>query len=249
VLKLAVQLVERLQVLSDFSIVHGDIQPGNFLMGKGNDNCTVHLIDFGLSRLSGVSDKNINIFRGAFSKDFLIDSIDNNVLSNNFTLRGTLIFSSVRVMRGEPCTAWDDLESLAYSLAYLLCNDLPWARLATNKEPEVSSFESAMNYDFDKILIKDVLQSKVDCSPDDICSSNVRSSRAAMAISLLLRHVNDRHLFEKPDLNMLIAMLQDQLAVEKAAVSSRSELEYEYDWVKEGISWSETDGHLINSFY
>lgn len=71
VLRIAMQLLTRLEDLADFGIVHGDVQPGNFLMGKGSDKDknTVHLIDFGLARLpaaiSTKADGSGKPFRGA----------------------------------------------------------------------------------------------------------------------------------------------------------------------------------------
>ena len=54
VIGLATQMIDRLESLSSCGIVHGDIQLGNFLMGKDGPHHrrTVHLIDFGLSSLS-----------------------------------------------------------------------------------------------------------------------------------------------------------------------------------------------------
>ena len=41
VLLIAEQMIDRLEVLSNFNIVHGDIQPGNILLGRGDHNSTV----------------------------------------------------------------------------------------------------------------------------------------------------------------------------------------------------------------
>ena len=82
-LNLALQLLKRLQVLSDFSIVHGDIQPGNMLMGRAAENCTVHLIDFGLSQLDNADQKDEKMFRRAFSR--VVKTIFDDRTSNNET--------------------------------------------------------------------------------------------------------------------------------------------------------------------
>lgn len=104
VLKLAEQMIDRLRVISGFNIVHGDIQPGNFLMGRGACNGTVHLIDFGLSSLNTINGTDAKLFRGAFSGD--LRSVEK---TEEGALRGTLTFSSKGVMNGDPCTQKDDL--------------------------------------------------------------------------------------------------------------------------------------------
>ena len=54
VLFIADQLLQRLESLSLSHVVHGDIQPGNFLMGcqSAHDHRMVHLIDFGLAYMT-----------------------------------------------------------------------------------------------------------------------------------------------------------------------------------------------------
>ncbi|GAX77930.1 hypothetical protein CEUSTIGMA_g5372.t1 [Chlamydomonas eustigma] len=65
VLNLASQMLLRLQSLASCRIVHGDIQPGNMLMGKDDPGKqrTVHLIDFGLSRRAKRQRDGSHIFR------------------------------------------------------------------------------------------------------------------------------------------------------------------------------------------
>ena len=110
--------------------MHCDLSPANWLMGLGpgtgtgegesqgegttpggsSDNGTVHLIDFGLAHLDADA------------------TTTTTTTTATDALRGTLLFSSAAAMRGVRCSYKDDLECLAYALAYLLCNDLPWSR-------------------------------------------------------------------------------------------------------------------------
>lgn len=47
---LALQMLDRLEVLHDHGYVHGDIAPENMLMGLNNDSVFVFLVDFGRSK-------------------------------------------------------------------------------------------------------------------------------------------------------------------------------------------------------
>jgi len=128
VIALSTQMIDRLESLSSCGIVHGDIQLGNFLMGKDGPHHrrTVHLIDFGLSASTRPS-------KGPSSPPCLDPAstsstgrYDSNcsdppaggrgVLSGRVS--GTLDFSSSHVLQGLPPRPQDDLESLAYCLAY-----------------------------------------------------------------------------------------------------------------------------------
>lgn len=112
-------------------------------MGKDAEkNNTVHLIDFGLAELTGLDSSTMpssssGNFRGAFKRDDRVvgaaaeedeNSNDEDNVSDKcdsaLNIKGTLTFSSISAMKNEVCYAKDDLESLAYSLAYLLQNQV-----------------------------------------------------------------------------------------------------------------------------
>jgi len=46
VLMLSEQMIDRLATLHSVGIVHRDVKPGNFVMGKGENSNVVYLIDF-----------------------------------------------------------------------------------------------------------------------------------------------------------------------------------------------------------
>ncbi len=47
---LADQMISRLEVLHDKSILHRDIKPENFVIGLGKTSKNVYLLDFGLGK-------------------------------------------------------------------------------------------------------------------------------------------------------------------------------------------------------
>ena len=100
VLFLADQLLQRLESLSLSHIVHGDIQPGNFLMGcqSVHDHRMVHLIDFGLAHMT----QNTPVSNTEQHSDTV--SGQNSGTVGLGTIRGTLLFASINGMIGKPCT-------------------------------------------------------------------------------------------------------------------------------------------------
>ena len=51
---LALQFIERLQILHENSYIHRDIKPENFVIGVNKDVKNVYLIDFGLAKLYSI---------------------------------------------------------------------------------------------------------------------------------------------------------------------------------------------------
>ena len=163
------QMLARLESLSHCGLVHGDVQPANFLMGKDDatHKRTVHLIDFGLSSKfmvpsdaaarGGNGDGGLNGGRSnvdgrqasMLQTALQASSPDHNGshASTSYAaaspaaaaatplgrsrgkVSGTLEFSSSRVLQGLTAQPRDDLESLAYCLAYLLHGHLPWSEM------------------------------------------------------------------------------------------------------------------------
>lgn len=100
-------------------MLHRDIKPENFMMGVGNYDQYVHLIDFGLSRKyrSGRTGRHI-------------------LLKSNCSLTGTARYASVNAHQGIEQTRRDDMESLGFLLMYFIKGKLPWQGLKAGNRAE-----------------------------------------------------------------------------------------------------------------
>ena len=112
------QVIDRIQWVHSKNIVHRDIKPDNFLIGKKDPNI-IYLIDFGLSKKYRSSTTNRHIRFGFTGK-----------------LTGTVRFASANALRGGEQSRRDDIESIGYMFVYFLKKKLPWQGITGNKKME-----------------------------------------------------------------------------------------------------------------
>ena len=111
----ALQSLDRLEYIHSKNIVHKDIKPTNFCIGKKDPNL-VYIIDFGMSKKyrSSRTGKHIK-----FKK--------------NKTASGTLNYMSIHHFQGYEYSRRDDLESFGYTLIFLMEKTLPWVKVEKHK--------------------------------------------------------------------------------------------------------------------
>ena len=112
------QIVQRIEYLHSKNLLHRDIKPDNFLIGKGNKKNTIYAIDFGLSKKYKDSRTGLHIpYRDG--KD----------------LTGTARYASINTHLGVEQSRRDDIESLGYMMVYLMKGHLPWQGMV-NSNPK-----------------------------------------------------------------------------------------------------------------
>jgi serine/threonine protein kinase len=119
ILLIACEMLERIKHLHDCHHVHRDIKPENFLVGKGNTESTIYLIDFGLAKRYRDEQTRIHI-----------------CYKDNKNLTGTARYASRNAHKGIEQSRRDDLESIGYVLVYFLKGSLPWQGLKCKDKEE-----------------------------------------------------------------------------------------------------------------
>ena len=108
------QIIERLEYIHEKSLIHRDIKPDNFIMGKKETQNIVHLIDFG------------------FCKRYISDNMIHMNIQTGLPLIGTPNYVSINVHDGISASRRDDIESVGYVLIYLLNKD--WTNITREKK-------------------------------------------------------------------------------------------------------------------
>ena len=115
---LGIEMLKILKNIHDKHYIHRDIKPDNFAIGY-SDQSQLYLLDFGLAKQ----------YRSA-------KTLQQNPMLKNKKLTGTARYASINALRGYDQSRRDDLESVAYVLAYLLRGNLPWQGIVVKTKEE-----------------------------------------------------------------------------------------------------------------
>ena len=106
---IGIQVLDRLKYIHNKNVIHRDIKPDNFVIGKNKNKNIIYLIDFGLAK--------------QYRNSKTLEHIPFKMIKR---LTGTARYASINALKGGERSRKDDLESLTYMILYFLKGRLPW---------------------------------------------------------------------------------------------------------------------------
>ena len=113
---LGIEMIRRIRYVHSRYHIHRDIKPDNFMIGRGEHENDIYIIDFGLAKKYFSTSKNQHI-RFCEGKSLI----------------GTARYCGRNAHRGYEQGRKDDIESIGYVLMYFLIGRLPWQGLKIKK--------------------------------------------------------------------------------------------------------------------
>ena len=130
VLMIMDQLVSRIEFIHSKNLLHRDIKPDNFLVGRGKKKHIIYAIDFGLSKKYKDSKTGLHIpYRDGKS------------------LTGTARYASINTHLGIEQSRRDDIEALGYMMVYFMKGSLPWQGMVINDPKKKYDRIKQLKYD------------------------------------------------------------------------------------------------------
>ena len=135
---LAIKMLKIIKTLHRAGLVHRDIKPDNIVLGQNKHSSSFYLIDFGLS------------------KKYMTDRGKHVVMKRDQPFIGSPGYASCASHEGVTLSRKDDIESLFYTLVFLIKGDLPWYYIKNPKHTKEQRME-------------EMKKLKLNCTTSKIC--------------------------------------------------------------------------------
>ncbi len=116
---LGIEMIKRIQYIHSKYYIHRDIKPDNFMIGRGQNEKKIYIIDFGLAK-----------------KYYSVSKAQHIKFITGKHLIGTARYCGRNAHRGYEQGRRDDIESIGYVLMYFLLGILPWQGLKVRKNED-----------------------------------------------------------------------------------------------------------------
>ena len=116
---LGIEMIKRIQFIHQKYYIHRDIKPDNFMTGRGENEKSIYIIDFGLAK-----------------KYYSVSKAQHIKFCTGKHLIGTARYCARNAHRGYEQGRRDDIESIGYVLMYFLLGVLPWQGLKIKKNED-----------------------------------------------------------------------------------------------------------------
>ena len=116
---LGIEMIKRIQYIHSKYYIHRDIKPDNFMIGRGQNEKKIYIIDFGLAK-----------------KYYSVSKAQHIKFNTGKHLIGTARYCGRNAHRGYEQGRRDDIESIGYVLMYFLLGVLPWQGLKVRKNED-----------------------------------------------------------------------------------------------------------------
>lgn len=180
VLRIASQVIRSLQYIHGCGVIHGDIKPRNILCAR---KCfgRIYVVDFGLATFyrEGRTNRLTEITTGK-------------------TFQGTVDFASRHTHRGISLSRRDDLESLAFTLVFLMKGLLPWTQSSEDEYLMNEDMSPPKNIDH-----LDILAHKERIPIEELCQG------LSPSIQSFMRYAYDLEFYDEPDYPFMIELFED----------------------------------------
>ena len=196
------KMLNCIEALHSYGIVHRDLKLDNFMFGRGPNSGNLYLIDFGLS------------------KSYLSSMGTHVPFEQGKAFIGNVRYASINCHRGLTFSRRDDIQSMLYILAFLICGSLPWQTnikiaataqlIAPNTQLGVRPFKRSVGVTKDATWAGVQNKSKNIRGHDSVremktrlCTGNLMLPALPIQLYALLNYTSELGFYDRPDYNLL----------------------------------------------